>query len=131
MADELFDELNRLASRTFAPAGTILFRRDEPSRSVYVVHSGKIALLWPDTEETTPMEVLVPGSIVGLPAAINGTYSATAKAIMDSELGAICADCLVELLGRDPALCRTAMRMMSLEIARMRSSIAEYCAHIK
>lgn len=131
LAYELFDELNRLASSTFAPAGTVLFRRDEPSRSVYVVRSGRVALLWPDAEETTPMEMLEPGSILGLPAAINGTYSATAKAVADSELGAICADCVVELLATTPSLCRTAMRMMSLEVARMRSSIAERCPQIE
>lgn len=31
MIDELFDGLNRLASSTSVPAGTLLFRRDEPS----------------------------------------------------------------------------------------------------
>lgn len=43
MADQLFDELNRLVSNTFVPAGTVLFRRDEPSKSVYVVWP---ALTW-------------------------------------------------------------------------------------
>ena len=74
MADALFNKLNRLASRTRLPAGTSLFRRDEPSGSVYVIRSGKIALLWPD-EETTTMEVQAAGRIIGLPAALNGTYS--------------------------------------------------------
>lgn len=131
MTDALFDGLNRLASSTSVPAGTLLFLRDEPSRCVYVVRSGKIALLWPDTEETTPMEFLAPGSIIGLPAAINGTYSATAKALTDSELGFISADRVLDVLGSDPALCRAAMRMMSQEVARMRSSIAEHCSQIE
>lgn len=131
MADELFDQLSRLASSTFALAGTVLFRRDEPSKSVYMVRSGRVALLWPDAEETTPMEVLGPGSILGLPAAINGTYSATAEVVADSELGAIYADCVVELLATAPSLCRTAMQMMGLEVARMRSSIAEHCTQIE
>ena len=131
MADELFDGLNRLASSTFIAAGTLLFRRDEASVCVYVVRSGEIALLWPDAEETTPMEVLGPGSIIGLPAAINRTYSVTAKAITDSELGFVSADRALELLASAPALCRAAMRMMSQEVARMRSSIAERCTHIE
>ena len=130
MADELCDELNRLASSTSVAAGTLLFRRDEPSRFVYVVRSGNIALLWPDGGETAPMEVLGPGSIIGLPAAINGTYSVTAKAAIDSELGVISADRLLETLTTVPGLCRTAMRMMSQEVARMRSLIAEHCAYI-
>jgi CRP-like cAMP-binding protein len=131
MTDQLFDGLNRLASSTSAPAGTILFRRDEPSGPVYTVRRGEIALLWPNAEERTPMEVLGPGSIIGFPAAINGHYSATAKAVNDSELGLICADCALELLASDPALCRAAMRLMSLEVARMRSSIVEHCTHIE
>jgi len=131
MTDELFEGLNRLASSTSVPAGTLLFLRDEPSRCVYVVRSGKIALLWPQTEETTPMEFLGPGSIIGLPAAINGIYSATAKALTDSELGFISAERVLELLASDPALCRTSMRMMSQEVARMRSSIVEHCSHIR
>ena len=131
MTDELFDGLNRLASSTSVPAGTLLFLREEPSRCVYVVRSGTIALLWPETEEKNPMEVLGPGNIIGLPAAINGTYSATAKALTDSELGFISADRVAEALASNPALCRAAMRMMSQEVARMRSSIAEHCTHIE
>ena len=131
MSDELFDGLKRLPSSATVPAGAVLFQHDEPSRHVYVVHSGKIALLWPDTEETTPMEILGPGSIIGLPAAINGTYSATAKALTDSDLGFISAERVLELLASDPALCRATMRMMSQEVARMRSSIVEHCTHIE
>jgi CRP-like cAMP-binding protein len=72
--------------------------------------------LWPDDEAITPMEVLGPGSIVGLPAAINGSYSVTAKAVTDSELGLISAESALELLATVPGLCRTAMRMMSQEV---------------
>jgi CRP-like cAMP-binding protein len=131
MTDQLFDGLNRLASCTSVPAGTLLFLREEPCRCVYVVRSGRIALLWPDTEETTPMEILGPGSIIGLPAAINGTYSATAKTLTDSDLGFISAERVLDLLASDPALCRATMRMMSQEVARMRSSIVEHCTHIE
>jgi CRP-like cAMP-binding protein len=73
------------------------------------------------------MEILGPGSIIGLPAAMNGTYSATAKALTDSDLGFISAERVLELLASDPALCRAAMRMMSQGVGRMRSSIAEHC----
>jgi len=127
MTDQLFDGLNRLASSATVPAGAVLFQRDEPSRYVYLVRRGNVALLWPDAEETTPMEILGPGSLIGIPAAINGTFSVTAKAVTDSEVGVISADRLLELLATTPVLCRAAMRMMSQEVARMRSSIAEHC----
>jgi CRP-like cAMP-binding protein len=76
------------------------------------------------------MEFLGPGNVVDLPAAINGTYSVTAKAAIDSELGMITADRVIELLAARPALCRVAMRRMSQAVARMRSSIAEHCCHM-
>ena len=127
MADELFDPLNGLASSRSLPAGTILFRRDEASHFVYVVRSGEVALLWPDAEDAAPMEIAGPGSVVGLPAAINGTYSVTAKTEVDSELGVVSAARVVELLETVPGFCRIAMRMMSHEVAKIRSSIAEHC----
>ena len=130
MAEPLFDELNLLARTVFLPAGAVLFRRDEPSRSIYIVHKGNIALLWPDAQEAAPMEVLGPGSIVGLPAALNGSYSATAKALIDSELGIIATARVIEMFESNPALCRIAMKLMGQEVARMRSLIAEHCTHI-
>lgn len=131
MAEELFDRLNRLSSSRTALAGTILFRRDEQSLCVYMVRSGEVALLWPEAEETPPMEIAGPGSIIGIPAAINGSYSVTARTEADSELGVISAARFVDLLETVPGFCRVAMRMMSQEVARMRASIAEHCTHIE
>jgi hypothetical protein len=71
-----------------------------------------------------------PGSVVGLPAAINGTYSVTAKTEVDSELGVLSTARVVELLETVPGFCRIAMRMMSQEVARIRSPIAEHCTPV-
>ena len=130
MSETLLDELNLLARSLHAPAGTVLFRRDESSTSIYVVRTGTIALLWPDAEEAEPMEVLGPGRIIGLPAALNGTYSATAKTTTDSELGVVGVARVVDLLESNPAFCRTAMRLMGQEVARMRSLVAEHCTQV-
>lgn len=73
------------------------------------------------------METLGPGSIIGIPAAINGTYSVTAKALADSDLGIVSAARFLEVLESDPVLCRMALRLMGQEVARTRSSIAEHC----
>lgn len=67
------------------------------------------------------------GNIIGVPAAINGSYSATAKAVVDSELGVISGARFLELLENTPELCRAAMRMMSQEVARLRFSVDEHC----
>lgn len=128
MSINLFDPLNQLARPISLPAGAMLFQRDEPSQSVYVVCSGRIALLWPDAEDSAPMETLGPGAIVGLPAAINGVYSITAKAAADSELGVTSVARVMELLETHPALCRHALKLMGKEVANIRSSIAEHCS---
>lgn len=122
----LFDNLNQVARSIRLPTGAVLFRRDEPSQSVYVLRAGRIALLWPDAEDTAPMEILGPGTIIGLPAAINGLYSITAKAAEHSELGVISAAKVLELLEVHPPLCREALKLIGQEVASIRSSIAEH-----
>lgn len=72
------------------------------------------------------MEALVPGAIIGLPAAMNGIYSITATAPVDSELGVIGVPRILELLEGHPPLCREALKLMGQEVARIRSSIAEH-----
>lgn len=124
----LFDSLNQLATPMKLPAGAVLFRRDEPSHSVYLVQRGRIALLWPDAEDSAPMETPGPGSIIGLPAAMNGVYSVTAKATADSELAVIHLARVMQLLEGHPVLCREVLKLMGQEVARMRSSIAEHCS---
>ena len=83
MADELFIELNRFAVSASVPANKVLFRRGEVSDSVYLVRRGFVALLWPNTEDLTPMEMLGPGSVLGLPAAMNGSYTISGTAVVD------------------------------------------------
>ncbi|MFP5228256.1 MAG: Crp/Fnr family transcriptional regulator [Acidobacteriota bacterium] len=131
MAERLFNELNRLAEPLTSPADTFLFRRDASSTSVYLLQKGSIALLWPDAEDIDPMEVLGPGSIIGLPAALNGAYSVSAKSVIDSELGVVSAVRVVELLECNPDLCRVAMRLMGQEVGRMRSLITRYSGRIE
>jgi CRP-like cAMP-binding protein len=126
VAEHLFNELTRLAQSITAPADTVLFRRDAPSSAVYLVRKGSIALLWPDAEEADPMEVLGPGSIIGLPAALNGAYSVSARTVIDSELGVVSVGRVLELLECHPPLCRTAMRLMAQEIGQMRSLITQH-----
>ena len=122
----LFDNLNQLARSISLPAGAVLFRRDEPAQSVYVVRSGRIALLWPDAEGSAPMETLGPGTTIGLPAAMNGIYSITATSLVKSELGVISVARVLELLEGHPPLCREALKLIGQEVARIRSSITEH-----
>ena len=78
MADELFDRSNGRAAGRYQQARFCLGGTKQ-SHFVYVVRTGDAALLWPDAEDAARMEIAGPGSVVGLPAAINGTYSVAAK----------------------------------------------------
>jgi CRP-like cAMP-binding protein len=64
-----------------------------------------------------------PGRIVGLPAALNGTYSLTASAVEDTELAFIPSQWVIELLEGDWRLSLAATRMVSREVVRMRSML--------
>ena len=61
--------------------------------------------------------------MIGLPAALNGTYTATARASEDAELGMVPANRVLEMFAIDKELCCVAMRLMGREIAGMREML--------
>jgi CRP-like cAMP-binding protein len=71
------------------------------------------------------MDTFGPGSIIGLPAALNGKYSATAQAVNDSVLGLIPANRVIEILERNPGHMRATVKLLALEVARMRDVISD------
>lgn len=94
----LFAELDAIAVAMPVEKGTFVFRAGDPASIVSVVHSGKIALIWADSREVYPLEAVGAGGIIGLPAVLNGTYNATARAVEDSVLGFIHASRVMEML---------------------------------
>lgn len=104
-------------------AGVELFHCGDPVAAVYTVRRGKVSLVWSAADKPYPIGLLGPGSIIGLPAALNGTYSVGACAAEDSELGFIPADRVVEVLQANPRLCLAAMKLVGQELARLRSTI--------
>jgi CRP-like cAMP-binding protein len=89
---------------------------------VYIVRSGKIVLVWMAPDHVYPMDTVGPGSIVGLPAALNGEYSVTAKAVEDSDLGYIAAEQVIAMLESSPRLALAAMKLTVQEAARMQTT---------
>jgi len=124
MPKDLFAEFDAIAINTPVEKGSFVFSSGDPAYGVYVVRSGKIALIWVDSEEVYPFDAVGPGAIIGLPAALNGEYSATARAVEDSELGFIPADRVLEMLERNPTHMHATMKLLAMEVARMRDMIA-------
>jgi CRP-like cAMP-binding protein len=119
----LHNELNSVASRVSLPLGSMLFRCGDPVSGIYLIRSGAVTMYLDAPAETHIAKALGPGDIAGLPAALTGVYSLSARVTADAELGFISADEVTALLERSPHLCLLAARSMSDEIARTRSGI--------
>ncbi len=122
---ELAAELDRVASTVTLRKGTALFHCGDALSGVFVVRKGAVTLSVEGTNAAYPPRTLYAGEIAGLPATLTGHYSLTARVSEDSELGFIPGPKVTEMLELSPRLCMVAMRMMSEEIARVRSALAE------
>ncbi|HEY1501223.1 MAG TPA: cyclic nucleotide-binding domain-containing protein [Acidobacteriaceae bacterium] len=121
---DLFAELNAVAIAAPVPKGTVIFQNRDPGTAVYLIRSGRVALVWIDANDVTPIDLHGPGRILGLPAALNGQYSATAKVLEDSELGFVPSDRVVAVLESNPSLMQAAVRLLGEEVARVRSMVS-------
>ena len=113
--------LEKLAIDESVPAGSVLFRRGDPVSGVFIVRSGKVVLIWADHPgNVLPLDTVGPGGLIGLPAALNGDYSVTARAVEDCKLGFIPANTVLHLLDCDTRLMQSALKFLAQELARMR-----------
>ncbi len=121
---ELKTEFEKISSTVTKTRGTLLFRRGDPASGVFLVRKGTVTLELDSAERIYRTRTLGPGSVAGLPASVSGNaYSLTAKVAEDSELGYIPREKLIKLLGENPHLCFSAMKVMSSEISRMRAAV--------
>jgi CRP-like cAMP-binding protein len=130
MRVNLIKKLDELAVYTPVARGSLVFRSGDPASAVYIVRSGKIVLVWAGPDRVYPMDTVGPGSIVGLPAALNGEYSVTAKAVEDSELGYISAERVIAMLESSPRLALAAMKLTVQEAARMQLPACDWKIHL-
>jgi CRP-like cAMP-binding protein len=124
MSINLFGALDAIAIATPVAKGSFVFSSGDAASAVYVVRSGKIALIWADSHEAYPTDTFGAGKILGLPAAFNEEYSATARAVEKSELGFVPVDRVMEMLERNPTHMHAALKLLAMEVARMRDMIA-------
>ncbi len=99
---------DRLKLETF-PRGEVVFRKGEPSGSMYLVQSGQVDVvlegdMTPHADQE-PLASLGPGSFVGeLGLLLDEPRSATLLAVTDSELLGLTRSDLDDLLDRYPAI---------------------------
>lgn len=122
---ELETELERLASKISLPAGAVLFHCGDPASGVFLVRKGSVRMTLDNAAGVFPERLIGAGEIVGLPAALTGHYSLSARIAEDAELGYVPAPLVNSLLECSPRLSLLATRVMSAEIARMRSALRD------
>jgi CRP-like cAMP-binding protein len=122
---DLYAELDRCASAVTLRKGTALFHCGDPLSGVFVVRKGAVTMSVDSENNIYPPRTLGPGEIAGLPATLTGHYSLTARVTEDAELGFIPGPRVTEILQLSPHLCMMAMRLMSEEIARVRTALRE------
>ncbi len=122
---ELAAELDRAASKVTLRKGTTLFHCGDVLSGIFVIRTGSVTLSVDNENSIYPPRTLGPGEIVGLPATLTGHYSLTAVVTEDSELGFIPGPTVHQMLEISPRLCMIAMRLMSEEIARVRTALKE------
>ena len=124
MPIDVLRELDAIAISMPVEKGSFVFSSGDPARAAYVVRSGRIALIWPNSNEVYPMDTFGQGTIIALPAALNGKYSATARAVEKSELGFVPADRVMDILRRNSTYMHATLKLLALEVARMREMVA-------
>jgi CRP-like cAMP-binding protein len=122
---ELETELERIASKVTLPAGAFLFHCGDPASGVFLVRKGTIHMTLDNAGGMFPERQVGPGEIIGLPAALTGHYSLSARVDEEAELSYVPAPLVNSLLECSPRLSLLATRVMSAEIARMRSALRD------
>jgi CRP-like cAMP-binding protein len=100
----LLRKLNDGAASIQLPKHSILFHAGDFAEGVYLVRSGKVALRWETGSEASLTESIGSGEIVGLAAASNGVYRATAHIAEDADLGYVSGNTLHRLIATSPAI---------------------------
>ena len=102
---QLLEELEERATPITLGASRVLFREGEPPKAIYIVMRGAAILSRGSNGETVLNVEAGPGSLLGVPAVVGGkSYSLTAVAYDDAEIGMISGEDFVGLMQTDPHL---------------------------
>lgn len=114
-------ELARAAKRRFVKADEILFRTGEPGGTLYIVQSGVVEMSVKDTTgRKVVLNTVESGEFLGEVSLLDGqACPATATALEDSELIALCREDLLLIFRRQPEM---ALRMLTALGNRLRET---------
>jgi CRP-like cAMP-binding protein len=126
VASETAEKLISVGQPMIAPRSSVLFTSGDTSEGAYVLISGAVTIaLLNEDGVTLWIRRLVPGSIFGVAAAINGNSQILwAITDEDSELVFVERDTMLEAMRTDTALGNEIVRAMSLEVIDARRKLA-------
>ena len=127
--EEFHAALETIAVTRSFPSRGLLFQKGDPVDGVYLIRTGRIALVLADVPETTP-RIVGSGALLGLPSTLGcRPYSLTAKALEPVEAGFISRDDFMQLLNQHPALTLAVAQGLAWELTETRGQISELLQH--
>lgn len=122
----LFNTLLAVALPVAVPKSSVLFRAGDAAEAVYLVRKGRVVLRWKVESNLRFFETAGSGEIIGLAAAFNGCYSATARAEDESLLGYVPLDVLNRLLKDDPDVIQAVTQLIARQVVRARTAASSW-----
>lgn len=117
LTDEDLAAMLSLSEARTAPAGSVLFHRDDPSEDVFILEKGKVALTRPRADRVPMLQILHPGDVFGDVGLFLGRAAPVdAVALEDAQLLRLSGPDLVRLVSTRP---RIAVRWMVSMAARL------------
>ena len=119
------------------PRGKVLFAEGEPSRGVYILRSGRVAVSISSSEgKMVILRVAQPGDVLGLNSVLrNAAYNTTVKTIQSCRTDFIPRVGLVGLMQKSQPAVLAIAQLLSREMAqlteRARSLLLQQTAHAK
>ncbi len=103
----------------------VLFRQDEPSVGVFILHDGTVTLSMMSHDGHSLLAVQAkPGSILGLPGAVsNQPYTLSAIARAGAKVSFVSNADLMALMHSDPALSLRMLEVLAAEVRSARKAI--------
>ncbi|MGA9356068.1 MAG: cyclic nucleotide-binding domain-containing protein [Terriglobales bacterium] len=98
--------------------GTVLFRRDDAVRGLFLIRRGRVSVAQDTGSVEYPPRILGPGAVVGLPATVAGSaYKLTAEVVDQAELAFVPRTEMLSCLQHNVELCFEVMTLLSGEIS--------------
>jgi CRP-like cAMP-binding protein len=119
----LFLKLNEVSATISLPRGSVLFRAGANADGLYLIRSGRVAVRWGSGTASVLRECVGSGEIVGLAAALNGIYDATAHLEDDANLGYVSLGALKQLEDCCPAVSRAITELIAYHVIRCRAAL--------